>query len=77
MTTDVKLRSADGRRGALVYLAAGTTSTWRIRAEKYPEHGDGGLWFGGRVLWGHDQTSQAAAVEIANRWVEDGELPHD
>ncbi|MEV1331148.1 hypothetical protein AB0J20_16400 [Micromonospora costi] len=73
-----RLRSADGTRGAEVYLCAGTLSTYRIRVEKYPEHWDhmgDASWWGGRVLWGHDQPTMTAAVEVANRWVIDGALP--
>lgn len=75
MTAFVDLRSEDGTRGAHVYLVADSEATWRIRAEKYPDHHDGGLWFGGRVLWGYDQTYREAAEVLARRWVDDGELP--
>lgn len=75
MTSDVTLRSPDGLRGAYVYLCAGTTAMWLVRAEKYPEHHEGGLWFGGRVLWGHEQETRDAAGAVAERWVDDGVLP--
>lgn len=77
MTTK-NLTSRDRTRSAYVYLVAGTESTYRTRAEKYPENGEPGSdWFGGRVLWGADQTSMEAAVEVAERWVNDGELPRE
>jgi hypothetical protein len=63
-------------RRAEVYLVAGTDSTWRIRAELYPGHSEPASgWFGGRVLWGHDQPTEAAAREIARRWTQEGVLP--
>ena len=61
-------------RGAEVYLCAGTSSTWRIRAEMYPDDKEPG-WFGGKVLWGHDQDTLEKAEAIARRWTEDGVLP--
>lgn len=73
-----RLRSSDRQRGAEVYLCVGTPRTWRIRVEKYPEHTEAGTgWFGGRVLWGHDQESKKAALEIAQAWVNKGALPPD
>lgn len=75
---DDTLRSRDGARGALIYPVAGSAGKlWRIRAEKYPDHGTEGShrWFGGRVLWGHDKGTREAAMAVARAWVQDAVLP--
>lgn len=73
---EVMLASDDGSRRAVVYPVAGMSGLWRIRAEMYPGHSEPGSgWFGGRVLWGYDRTSEAAAVEVARRWTDEGLLP--
>jgi hypothetical protein len=65
-------------RRAVAYRVAGSDpEVWRIRAEKFPEHVNAGSgWFGGRVLWEHDQASREDAEAIALTWVADGILPH-
>ena len=78
MDADTKLTNRDHTRGALVYLFAGAhlAGRYMVRAEKYPEHWGGGTgWYGGRVLWGHDQATKEEALDIARRWVDDGVLP--
>lgn len=48
----------------------------RVRVERVPEydpvHGYDS-WFDGKVLFGHDQSRQAAAEELAWKWMESGE----
>ncbi len=67
-----RLTSPDNSRSALVYLCAGTTSTYRIRVERYPEIPG---WVGGRVLRYYDQSTPEAALAIARTWTGKGELP--
>lgn len=59
------------------YTPEGEPAVWRIRAERFPEHVNAGPhgWFGGRVLWGHDQEAREAAEAIAWVWVAEGILP--
>ena len=75
--SEVRLASVDGCRQALVYLCAGTESTYRIRLEKYPEYSSEGSngWYGGRVLWGHDKDNKEDAVTLASKWVLNGIYP--
>jgi hypothetical protein len=76
--TEKTLRSADGTRGADIFQVAGG-DRYQIQAHKYPASHDhmleGGLWFGGRILWGLDQDSMEAAVAVAAEWVDGGVLP--
>ncbi len=65
--------SAD--RDAHVYEVANQPGVWRIRLQLYPEHSTGGVWWGGRVLWGFDQDSKEGADYIANRWIKYAEFP--
>lgn len=65
-------------RGGVVYWAVNThPEVWRIRLEKYPDHGSEGShgWFGGKVLWGHDKDNEPDALEVLRAWVDRGELP--
>jgi hypothetical protein len=67
-------------RRAVVYrvrhIPDSKPAVWRIRVEKFPEHVNAGLhgWFGGRVLWDHDQAVRENAETIALAWVADGIL---
>jgi hypothetical protein len=69
----MKLVNDQRTRGAEIYLCFGTSSTWRIRVQQYPDNEPG--WFGGKILWGHDQDSQDKAYVIAAQWTERGILP--
>jgi hypothetical protein len=65
------------RRAHVYRVANSEPEVWRIRAEKFPEHCNAGTgWFGGRVLWGHDQAVREDAEAIAKVWVADGVLPY-
>jgi hypothetical protein len=69
-------RLGRGERRAEIYEVVGSPCTFRIRAERYPGHAEPASgWFGGRVLWGHDQDSRAKALEIAREWIDNGTLP--
>lgn len=68
----IKEISEERHRTAAVYEVAGQPGVWRIRVEIWPEpYG----WLGGKVLWGHDQPTEALAIVIAKRWTMLGELP--
>lgn len=76
--TSTTIRSTDGTRGADIFQIAGGGG-YRIRAHKYPASHDhmleSGLWFGGRILWGLDQSSMESALTVAGKWVDGGVLP--
>jgi hypothetical protein len=65
-------------RRAVVYEVVSQPGTFHVRAELYPEHTEpSSRWFGGRVLWGHDQPTEALAQKLAGRWVKEGLLPEE
>jgi hypothetical protein len=64
-------------RGAYIYEIVGQPGMWRIRLQLYPEHSQGGGWYGGRILWGYDQPYQSKAQKIADDWIVFGKMPED
>ena len=69
--------SASFRRAYAYRVVDSNPEVWRIRIEQFPEHVEPGFhgWYGGRVLWGSDQSSREGAEAIARTWAEDGVLP--
>jgi hypothetical protein len=66
---------AESRR-AHVYEVAGQPGTFRVRAENPTLHSEPtSMWWGGIVLWGHDQPTLEDAIALAAEWVEEGKLP--
>ena len=74
---DISWMNDDRTRGAVIYEVANVPGVYRIRLHRYPDNGPGVPygWFGGKVLWGHDQDSEEAAIVIAKRWTDEGILP--
>lgn len=64
-------------RGWEIYRIS-NTNKWRIQLFLYPEHTQAGRilsWYGGRILWGFDQETEAKAHAIAIQWKRDGIFP--
>lgn len=79
MSMFIEVKGGTDFRRAYVYRVVNSDpEVWRIRAEKFPEHGAAGShgWYGGKVLWDHDQAVRENAEAIAKAWVADGALPH-